>query len=38
MEDNKKINEIIMNTYQTAEANNFNNANAGYYSDSYFDN
>ena len=39
MEENNKINEnIVNNIYQSAEANYINNANAIYYSDSYFDN
>ena len=38
-DEGNKINEILMNAYQTAEVNNFNNANAAvYHSDSYFDN
>lgn len=38
MDENSKINEIIMSAYQTADVNNFYNTNAVYHSDSYFDN
>ena len=38
MDENSKINEIIMNAFQTADVNNLSNAGAVYHSDSYFDN